>query len=276
MPKLQLDLDLIHHQANGSIIDQRAADGYINATAMCNAANKQINDYSRLKITQRFLDELSLETGIPVSDLFQSIKGGNSEHQGTWIHPQVAINLGQWLSPEFAVKVSKWIYEWMSGKGTPNTPAKMPPHLERYWKNDALVPPGYFSILQETGLSLFGPLHNVGFEVPKGWVPDISVGLLYCKWLRKEKGVDTSALMEYQHDYQDGRVVPAKLYPDEYLAEFRRWFRSVWLPENGTKYFKGKDPKSLTYLNQLPALAGPSAPKALPPPANNARRRRAA
>jgi hypothetical protein len=260
----QQSFDFIHHEANGSIIDQRAGDGYINATAMCTAAGKKISHYLENKTTLAFLKELGRDAGIPASEIVQSVRGGKSEHQGTWVHPHVAIHLGQWLSPEFAVKVSKWVYDWMSGKGAPVMPAKLPPHLERYLVNDSQVPPGYFSILQETGLSLFGPLHAVGFEIPKGWVPDISVGQMFCKWLRANRGIDTNALPNYRHDYQDGRVVDAKLYPDEYLADFRRWFRSIWLPENGMKYFKGKDPKSITFLERLPALASPSKIASLP------------
>jgi hypothetical protein len=262
MPNHQYSLTLIQHQANGSIIEQRQSDGYINASALCKAANKLWADYRRLGNTEAFLAELSSDMGIPISNLIISVKGGNSGAQGTWIHPQVAINLAQWLSATFAVKVSKWVYDWMSGHGAPKAPAKLPVHLERYLLNDCRVTPGYFSVLQETALNLIGPLHNVGFEIPAGWVPDISVGLAFCKWLRSERGVDTDGLTTYIHTYNDHRPpVKAKLYPDELLADFRRWFRLVWLPANGVKYFKSKDPNSLAFLDRLPALAGPTAPK---------------
>jgi hypothetical protein len=263
MPTHQYSLILIHREANGSVIDQRSADGYINATALCKAAGKLWADYRRNLSTAAFLDALAADMGIPISELVYSMKGGDASMQGTWIHPQVAINLGQWLSADFAVKVSKWVYDWMSGKGAPKP--TLPVHLERYWSNDGKVLPGYFSILQETGLGLFGPLHKLGFDIPKGWVPDISVGKLFCKWLRENRGVDTDSLQTYRHDYNDGRqLVDAKLYPDELLADFRRWFRTVWLPENGVKYFRSKDPDSLAFLDRLPALAAPSSTSALP------------
>lgn len=264
MPKQQLELNLIHHQANGSVIDQRAADGYINATAMCKAAGKQWGHYWEKESAQAFIDELSADIGQPISILVQSVKGGVI--QGTWIHPQVAIHLAQWLSPKFAVQVSKWVYDWLSGKGalTPSAPAALPIHMRRYMANDAKVPLGHFSILQETGISLFGPLHLVGFDVPKGWVPDISVGKLFCSWLRREHRIDTDSFPSYPHDYLDGRpICHPNAYPDEYLAMFRRWFRTVWLPENGRKYFRTKDPKSLAFLNLIPALAAPVRPVAI-------------
>lgn len=259
MSTKQLPLNLIHREANGSIIDQRTADGYINATAMCKAAGKEWSGYYRIAGTREFLDELASDLQICRTDLVQSISGGVI--QGTWVHPQVAIHLAQWLSPTFAVKVSKWVYDWISGKPVQVRPAELPAHLKRYINNDGRVPTGYFSVLQETGLNLFGPLHNVGFEIPEGWVPDISIGRLFCKWLRTERGIDTDALTTYTHSYGDARPdVQANLYPDNLLADFRRWFRTIWLPENGVNYFRKKDPQSLTYLGQIPALSGPNKP----------------
>jgi hypothetical protein len=44
-------------------------------------------------------------------------KTGYGSEQGTWVHPQVAINIAQWISPQFDVKVSGWVYEiMMTGK----------------------------------------------------------------------------------------------------------------------------------------------------------------
>lgn len=252
MSNHQLSLPLIQHEVNNSIIEQRSSDGYINATALCKAAGKEWSGYYRNASTKEFMDELETDLQICRSVLVQSISGGVS--QGTWVHPQVAINLAQWLSAKFAVQVSKWVHDWMSGNGSPVRQA-LPHHINRYIANDGRIPTGYFSILQETGLSIFGPLHNLGFEVPKGWVPDISVGKLFCAWLRDNRGVNTDVLPTYAHDYLDGRIVDPKLYPDEYLADYRRWFREIWLPQYGVKYFRKKDPACMQYIDRLPALA---------------------
>lgn len=258
MPSKQLSLDLIHHETNGSVIDQRASDGYINATALCAAAGKKWSHYWTNVATQDFITELSADAGIPASVLVQSTKGGVI--QGTWVHPLVAINLGQWVSAKFAVMVSRWVAGYLDIKKAPQT-TQLPAHLQRYMANDNKVPPGHFSILQETGIGLFGPLHLLGFDIPTGWVPDISVGKLFCTWLRAVHGVDTDSFPKYPHDYLDGRpIVYPNAYPDEYLAMYRTWFRTAWLPENGRKYFKGKDAKSLPYLNQMPALIAPASP----------------
>lgn len=107
--------DVINHPIVGHHVPQKRDNGYLNATVLCKAAGKKINDYRRLLATKAFLNELSPETGIPVSELIQVFKGGLPEFQGTWVHPMVAINLGQWLSPKFAVRVTFIVHDWMDG-----------------------------------------------------------------------------------------------------------------------------------------------------------------
>ena len=85
-------------------------DGYINATMLCKAhGNKLLADYNRNKQTKAYLEELSINMGIPILELFVTNVGGN--HSGTWVHRKVAIHLAQWLSPSFAVQVSNWLDE---------------------------------------------------------------------------------------------------------------------------------------------------------------------
>ncbi|WP_043062212.1 KilA-N domain-containing protein [Brucella anthropi] len=246
---MQQHFDLIPHRAEGAIIYQRPSDGYINATAMCQAAGKLWADYNRLRTTESFLAELSADMGIPISDLVQSIKGGDPRMQGTWVHPQVAIHLAQWLSAAFAVKVSKWVYDWMSGKGAPRK-AEMPYHLRRYVANQQNVPTGHFSILTELTMALIAPMEAMGYTLPEHLVPDISHGRMFCKWLR-DQGIDTDALPKYWHVYEDGRRVQAKAYPENLLAAWRSHFRSEWLPNRAMGYFQGRDNEALQYLPKL-------------------------
>lgn len=149
----------IDRLADNDIITQRITDGYINATAMCKAANKTWSDYVRLTGTKAFISELSSVLQISQDGLIQSIQGGVPHLQGTWVHPQVAINLAQWLSPKFAVLVSKWVFEWMSGN---IQQPQLPYHLKRYMVNMPNVPYGYFSMLNEVTLALIGPLESLG------------------------------------------------------------------------------------------------------------------
>ncbi len=75
----QFHLALIAREIDGEVIHLRTKDGYINATAMCKSAGKLLADYTRLKSTEDFFDELSSDMGIPISELIQSFKGGRSE-----------------------------------------------------------------------------------------------------------------------------------------------------------------------------------------------------
>jgi hypothetical protein len=94
---------------NGTPISRRSTDGYVNATAMCKANNKQWNDYWRTDRATEYLEALSTETGIPVSKLCLSMRGGSD--QGTWVHPQVAVDLARWVSAPFAVWMDRWFLE---------------------------------------------------------------------------------------------------------------------------------------------------------------------
>lgn len=275
---VQQHFDLIPHQTAGGLVCQRPSDGYINATAMCKATGKQAGDYGRLATTTAFLNALSTDTGIPVTELVQVVRGGNPEEQGTWVHPDVAINLGQWCSPEFAVQVSRWVREWMSGRAAVR-PA-LPYHLRRHLANHPNVPAGHFSILVEMTILLIAPMESMGYTLPERLLPDISQGQMFCKWLRDEWGIDTDSLPKYRHDFEDGRVVWPKAYPDDMLAEFRRHFWTSWLPLKSEAYFAGRDSRALEYLPRLlakAAAAGLHAPgKRLPPrPISKAMMRRA-
>lgn len=252
----QLQIGLIPRHVEGALIHQRALDGYVNATAMCIVAGKQFNDYSRIGPTKAFLTELSSETGIPVSELIQTLRGGNPDQQGTWVHPDVAVNLGQWCSPKFAVAVSQWVREWLSSPRSRQA-NEMPYHIRRYVANRREVPHTHFSMLNEMILALIGPMEDAGYTLPDNMLPDISEGRMFCKWLRDEKGIDTDSLPTYRHEFEDGRVVYPKLYPNETLADFRSHFYTVWLPSRAVKYFQGKDPSAIPYLEQVLVLPAP-------------------
>lgn len=89
---------------------------------MCKANGKQWNDYWRTDRATAYLEALSADTGISVSNLCLSLRGGNI---GTWVHPQVAIDLARWISAPFAVWMDRWFLESLQApeQSVPQLPA---------------------------------------------------------------------------------------------------------------------------------------------------------
>lgn len=246
-PSHQLSIELINREVETSLIQQRSGDGYINATQLCDAANKKWHQYVRQETTGMYLRALSIKTDIPQSVLVQEYTAPDGSIN-TWVHPKVAIHLAQWLSADFAVQVSEWVFDWMNGK---NVPAKLPYHLERHMINIYKIPMGYFSVLQEMTNALVAPLEAQGYRLPEHMMPDISHGRLLCKRLREEFKFNTNELPTYNHTFPDGREVDAKLYPLEYLGFFRKLLEKEWFPMAAAKYFKQRDPAALIALDKV-------------------------
>ena len=76
-------------------------DGMINATLLCKAGKKLLSNYYQNKQTKEYLDALSIETGIPITELFVTTA---CRYGGTWIHHLVATHLAQWISIDFSIK----------------------------------------------------------------------------------------------------------------------------------------------------------------------------
>lgn len=95
---------------NNEIMYRRSSDGYWNATAMCKAAGKRWNNFSRNDWTKEYVVALEAITQKRATELVQVVQGGTPEEQGTWVHEVVAIRLAQWLSPEIAAKVDVCLY----------------------------------------------------------------------------------------------------------------------------------------------------------------------
>jgi len=265
-------LALVPHTYQGSLISQRAADGYINATAMCKAAGKNFADYSRTGPTKAFLAELSSAMGIPITELVQSLSGGHPELQGTWVHPQVSIHLAQWASPQFAVKVSQWVVEWMSGKHPSDKIwAQFEDRISLVNDN---VPLGYFCVFRQIA-DLFASMIANGADFGTRMILDISVGLC---WAAHWKGQNLAAKFgphgKFPHNYPGyfpqswSNPQEANCYPEDAIPTFNRWLREVYVPHKMPTYLqKQVQQKKLPAQianNALAALAARDAARALP------------
>jgi hypothetical protein len=99
---------LVSRSWNGTPISRRTTDGYVNATAMCRANGKQWSKYRQSDRCQTYLDALAETSEIRMFDLIESRQGQGG---GTWVHPQVAVDLARWISAPFAVWMDGWFLE---------------------------------------------------------------------------------------------------------------------------------------------------------------------
>jgi hypothetical protein len=97
--------------------------GFVNATQMCKANGKRLANYAATKDWNAYLAVVSRETGIPVSQLVVTIDGyGQDGHQGTWMHPDLAIWIAGRISPEFAYWANRTIRAVITGEYLALTP----------------------------------------------------------------------------------------------------------------------------------------------------------
>ena len=127
--------NIVARELNGVLVPQRKEDGFINATAMCTACDKELKFWLHNKETLELFIELAKDLGInsnvginPTStarlstteyvELFPQLitlkKGSPKNGGGTYLHPDLAIQLAQWCSPRFAIQVSRWVKEWIT------------------------------------------------------------------------------------------------------------------------------------------------------------------
>lgn len=141
---------IIPREVNSVVVEQRATDGFINGTTMCTAHEKEINDRLTTRDTFELFMALAVDLGIEVKDgdfrdldvsrlsatkyvqmfsgLIVSKRGSPETGGGTWLHPDLAVQLAQWCNKPFAIQVSRWIREWVT---TGNNPIASQADLDR-------------------------------------------------------------------------------------------------------------------------------------------------
>ena len=109
---------------HGTPIQRRENDGWVNATAMCQAGGKRWNHYAANDRTSEYICALqhaisgqtpcaAAVAGNPATlpAVIETRQGGAPHLQGTWIHPRLAVDLARWISPAFAVWMDGWFLE---------------------------------------------------------------------------------------------------------------------------------------------------------------------
>lgn len=116
---------LVVRSWNGHAIQRRRADGYVNATAMCQVAGKHWKNYAQLLRSAEYIKALEGSAGIPADLLAQTVMTGPNDRRGTWVHPRLAVDLARWISPEFAVWMDGWILEELEAKAKTSLPDRV-------------------------------------------------------------------------------------------------------------------------------------------------------
>jgi hypothetical protein len=104
----------------GTTIERRQIDGFVNATQMAKANGKHLPHYLANERTRAYIAALAPVVGIPTTDLISVRQGGQPHLQGTWVHPRLAIDLARWISPAFAVWMDGWFLETVANPQLPH------------------------------------------------------------------------------------------------------------------------------------------------------------
>lgn len=165
------------------------------------------------------------------------------------------------VKPE-AKRFKKWVTSEVlpSIRKTGGYGGKIPAFIRRYNDNWDRVEAGYFSVINELTVRLWGRLEQVGHVIadraPDGKEirPDTAVGRRFADWLKEHRPKLCGNISYYQHKTPqwEGDV---RQYPNSMLPLYIEFVDTVWIPNHSEEYFRSRDPAALPYL-----------PRLLPPP----------
>ena len=104
---------IIHNlKINNIRIEVRLSDNFVNATQLCKAGGKEFSHWTILKSSKELIKSLqnTLHDGVLPRIKLVDVKKGNSSKftQGSWIHPDLLLNLANWISPEISNEIAEW------------------------------------------------------------------------------------------------------------------------------------------------------------------------
>jgi prophage antirepressor-like protein len=172
----------------------------------------------------------------------------------------------KWITSEVLPSIRKT----GSYRGAP----KLPNFIKRFNDNWDRVSPGYFSVLNELTVRLYGRFEMLGYVMRdhaddgKELRPDVSVGRTFSEWLKKEHPDRADDYSYYIHTTPqwEGQV---RQYPMGLLPLYIEFVETIWIPEYGPAYFKKRDPIALVHLPKLLPMAHKGRPgdmRGLPAP----------
>jgi len=160
-----------------------------------------------------------------------------------------------------AKKFRKWVTKEVIPKirktGTYTVERRMPVFVVRFNDNWDRTDKGYFSVISELYIRLYGRFWGIGYEIPdkafdgKEMRPDNSVGRLFAKYLRDHHPEISEDYKKYLHIFPNGFEVDVRQYRNNLLPLFIEYVDDHWMPNRAHGYFKTRDPLALDYLPKL-------------------------
>lgn len=133
----------------------------------------------------------------------------------------------------------------------------IPNFVVRYNENFDRVDVGYFSVIGELFIRVYGRFNSVGYQIPNKSFdgteirPDTSVGKLFPKFLKEKYPEFENKYKMYPHIFADGMVRDCRQYENIVLPAFIEYVETEWIPNRASGYFGSRDKKALDYLPKL-------------------------
>lgn len=134
---------------------------------------------------------------------------------------------------------------------------RIPIFIRRFNDNWERIENGYFSVIGELTIRLYGRLEHAGYRMAdissdgKEIRPDVSVGKLFPKWLETKDPKKIDKYKPYMHVLPNKKEVQARQYENSVWPEFVEFVDNVWLKEYAYDYLAERDAKALEFLPKL-------------------------
>ncbi len=156
----------------------------------------------------------------------------------------------KWITKEVIPAIRKTGSYGINRLETPNFVIRFNDNWDRTDK-------GYFSVISELFVRLYGRFEHIGYKIPNKAFdgreirPDVSVGIVFAKHLRENHVEFANDYKMYSHQFPNGTQFDARQYKNDLLPIFIKFIDEKWIPGNAQRYFKKRDPVALDYLPKL-------------------------
>jgi hypothetical protein len=155
----------------------------------------------------------------------------------------------KWVTTQVLPQIRK-SGQFGEGSGTPS-------FVRRFNENWSRTDQGFFSVISELYVRLYGRFEQEGHVLPDRGIhgrqlrPDNSVGRGFSDWLKMNYPKLVQKRKKYRHLLPEGFTIEAYQYPNDMLELFIRYVETIWLRQKAEGYFSDKDPVALDYLPRL-------------------------